>query len=200
MANRGNLLPVRVKCTGRVPLLVHNVRLADPLDPWAKKLKAVSGKKTKSDDDHYEMARLEYFGGLYFDPDLGPYLPAEYLWTSIIGAARQSRKGKEVERAVSMTEDRMPIEYEGPRTIEELYNDGKGPFVDRRMAGVQGKKVARTRPRFPTGWVVETIFMLNLSGINAEDFKRYAELAGETEGLGDYRRIFGRFDTEVTPL
>lgn len=191
---------VHVKCTGTRPLLVHNVRLADPLDEWAKKLKTISGKKMKSDDDHFNMGRLEFFGGLYYDPEGGPYLPAEYLWTSIIGAARQSRKGKDIERAVSMSEDRMPIQYEGPRDIDSLWNEGKGRFVDRRMAGVQGKKIARTRPRFPIGWKVETIFLLNLAGINIEDFQRYAELAGETEGMGDYRRFFGRFEAEVTPL
>lgn len=198
MANTNNILRVHVKCTGTRPLLVHNVRLADPLDEKAKALKAVSGKSKKTDDDHWKMGWLEFDGGLYHTEDIGPYLPTEYLWTSIIGAARQSRKGKSIERAVSMTEERMPIQYDGPRDIEGLWGGGKSQFVDRRMAGVQGKKVARTRPRFPVGWVVETIFLLNLTGINAEDFTRYVELAGETEGLGDYRRMFGRFSAEVT--
>jgi hypothetical protein len=40
-------MKLRMTCTGTRPLLMHNVRLASPLDPYAKRLKALNSKKVK---------------------------------------------------------------------------------------------------------------------------------------------------------
>lgn len=53
--------------TGVTPLLVHNARLADPLDPIVRQTKPISGKRSKTEEDHLELARLEFIGGLYYD-------------------------------------------------------------------------------------------------------------------------------------
>ena len=68
-------MKVRLSIEGTAPLLMHNIRLADPLNPIAKAMKAISSKRKKTDDDLAQLARLEFEGGLYVLPDLGPYLP-----------------------------------------------------------------------------------------------------------------------------
>ena len=63
----------RITITGTAELLMHNARLANPLDSAAKAMKAISSKRVKTDEDHAEMARLEHFGSLYYDSEIGPY-------------------------------------------------------------------------------------------------------------------------------
>jgi hypothetical protein len=51
---------------------MHNSRLADPLDPIAKELKAASSKRKKTEPDFLEMEEIEFRGGIYHDTELGP--------------------------------------------------------------------------------------------------------------------------------
>jgi len=69
---------VRLQFSGNtMPLVMHNGRLADQLNPLAKRLKSLAAKRKKSDDDLMEIQRVEWEGGLYYDPKIGPYVPAE---------------------------------------------------------------------------------------------------------------------------
>ncbi len=43
---------------GTTPMLMHSERLANPFDPLTKEIKAISGKRKKTEDDLLEMARL----------------------------------------------------------------------------------------------------------------------------------------------
>jgi len=49
---------------GNLPLLMHNSRLASPLDKYSKELKSISGKRKKTDEDHELMALIEARGSL----------------------------------------------------------------------------------------------------------------------------------------
>lgn len=69
------MIKFRITLHGINPLLMHNSRLSNPLDPNAKAMKKVSGKRQKTDEDHAELARLEHAGSLYHDPIAGPYIP-----------------------------------------------------------------------------------------------------------------------------
>ena len=48
---------------GTAPLLMHNSRLADKLDPITQAKAAVSSKRKKTDEDDLELSRLEWLGG-----------------------------------------------------------------------------------------------------------------------------------------
>src|SRR5262249_49765792 len=50
--------------SGGSPLVMHNERLADPLDPFARDIAKVSKKRNKTEADHLEIARLEFLGGM----------------------------------------------------------------------------------------------------------------------------------------
>jgi hypothetical protein len=72
------MLDLKMTWTGRTPLVVHNDQLANPLGSYTKAIKAISSKRAKTEDDHLEMSRIEWEGGLYIDPELGPFLPTTY--------------------------------------------------------------------------------------------------------------------------
>lgn len=51
--------------TGVSPLLMHNGRLADPLDPLVKDIKKLSCKRPKTEADLERITKLEFLGSLY---------------------------------------------------------------------------------------------------------------------------------------
>ena len=77
---------------GGAPLVCHNERLADPLDPIVRDIAAISKKRNKTEADHLEIARLEFHGGLYTNGN-GPCLPAWNILRCLQdGAAAQARR------------------------------------------------------------------------------------------------------------
>lgn len=189
---------IRITLTGTAPLLMHNISLSDPLNETVREMKKITAdKKFKNTDEGIEqLARLEFAGGLYHDSAVGPYLPSENITGSFVAAAKATRQGKTISRALLLLDD-SPLAYEGPRDIDGLWADAR--FHDRRMVKVRQAKVARTRPRFDN-WRAEFDGDLDTELINLREFVEIAELAGRSEGVGDYRPRFGRFVSEVTQL
>ncbi|HEY9474166.1 MAG TPA: hypothetical protein VIS06_09985 [Mycobacteriales bacterium] len=192
-------IKVRITCTGTRPLLMHNVQLASPMNLYAKRLKALNSKRNKTDDDRMDIARVEFEGSLYFDDGMGPYIPAQNLFRSLVAGARLTKAGKKVERGLVMTEFMLPLGYKGPRTVEGLWGGGESSFVDIRPVTVQRNKVDRCRPIFRE-WAVEAEALIDPKVIEFEEFVEIASAAGAMEGLGDFRQMYGRFTAEVEPL
>jgi len=188
---------VRITLTGTAPLLVHNIRLANPLDPIAKAMKAVSSKRTKTDDDYEELARLEFVGGLYLDEAVGPYLPGQNIERSLTDGARITKAGKKVERGLFVTDDVVPLLYKGPRTAEDLWADEN--FRSVLAVKVGTSRVMRTRPMF-RDWAVEADAELDPTVLSLDELGPIAETAGSMTGLGDYRPRYGRFVSKVEKL
>lgn len=184
-----------LKLTGDGPLLMHNSRLANPMNPIAKALKTVSAKTRKTDADHLEMSRLEFLGGLYIDPDLGPYIPGPNIECCLKEAARMSKLGKQVERGVFVTQLVNPLAYRGPRAEAELWEDEN--FRRNDIVRVGQARVVRTRAEF-RGWALETRGVLDVDQLTPEKLEEIAAKAGLYIGLGDWRPNFGRFTAEVS--
>ena len=189
---------IRLEITGIRPLLMHDgSRLADPRHPLTRQMKAISSKKRKTDEDYDAMAKLEFIGGMYHDPDEGPYIPDFNLVKCLIKAAAAVRKGKDVERAIIIDDPIMPLIYDGPRDIQGLWDDGR--FVNVLPVKVGQSRVMRTRPYFRQ-WALTAECTLDIEMLNLDDFRAVVEMAGRTTGLCDYRPRFGRFDTVIETL
>lgn len=192
-AEETTLKTLRVKLTSRMPMLVHNERLANPMSEYTKALKKITSKKKKTDDDMVAISFAEFEGGLYHDDEVGPYVPAHWLLAMIKEAAKLSRRGRDVARAIFLTETKLPLKYSGPRDVQGLWN---AKFYDQRMVGNQGRRILRTRPKF-NQWSVEFDLCIDETVFNASDVADILRVGGQMCGLGDYRPTFGRFDTEV---
>lgn len=185
---------VSIELTGTSSMLCHNVQLADPFNEWARKIKEISSKRKKTEDDLEMMGKLEWFGSLYLCPEIpGPVLPTANIRKCLINAAKINRLGKQVERALAFSDMFVPIAYKGPRELEKLY-DSKGPvFRHRAVVTVQRNKVVRVRPKFQE-WAVVADALLLEDVLDPGDLQRIIELAGLAEGLGDNRvNGYGRF-------
>lgn len=186
-----------VYATGTRPLLMHNVQLASPLNSYAKQLKALSSKKTKTEEDRIDMAHIEFLGSLYHDPDLGPYIPGTMIFANLIEGARVLKAGKKVERGVDVVELVNPLLYKGPRDPEELWADPN--FVDMRSVRVTSSRVDRTRPIFHE-WAVAFELLIDPEILDFEETERIIHNAGTLSGFGDYRKMFGRYRTKIEQL
>lgn len=187
-----------ITITGTAPLLQHNVRLGDPDDEYVReisKLNALKGKIT--DEQRSERDWLKFRGGLYYDDNDGPILPAANLFKSIQQCAGLTRNGKDIERGLIILDEHAPLDYDGPRKPEDLYGDGKTQYVDRRMAKVNRAPVVAIRPRF-NEWSATFRYDLDEEIMNPDDFQYIAERAGRLIHVGDYRKFFGAYKVELT--
>lgn len=190
-----------LKLVGASPILLHSTRGADPLDPMVREFKKVSSVRKKTDELHAVMARMEWELGLYYDPDLGPYLPTTNLRACVIEGAKLSKRGMDLKRGTMVETDRVPLAYKGPREIEKLWD--AGTFRDVRAVVVGTARVMRTRPIFRPPWSVEFGLLYDPGVVQRDQLIACAETAGALVGLGDYRPpcggAFGRFTVEVSP-
>src|SRR5688500_8066190 len=171
------------------PLLMHNATLANPLNPLTKQFKEQTSKRKKTDENLETIMRLEYFSSLYWDQILGPYIPDVVFLASIRTAARGHQRGKDSERAVQVTEDKVPLQYKGPRTKEELY--ALPEFVDVRGVIVGQKRVMRCRPIFQS-WKAECEVIFDEALLNKEEVTQFIKEAGTRAGIMDMRPRYGR--------
>lgn len=177
---------------------MHNARLANPLDPIVREIKKITSKRKKTDEDIEEIMWLEFQGGLYHDENMGPYIPGRNMFASIKEAAKLSRHGTAVDRSLDVVEDKIKLEYKGPRTIKELFDaDNSRKYVDVRRMIVGQSAVMRCRPSFPPPWHAEFSVLFDPEVLNPADVEAFVEKCGRMTGLLDGRPREGRFEYEV---
>lgn len=188
---------LHIKLTGVTPLLMHNPRLSDPKDPIVRQMKELLAKKSKmTDSERDQMEDLEFMGGLYYDKEIGPYVESIAVLRTMHEAAKITRQGKDLLRAISPLQPTVPLLYDGPRKAEQLKADPQ--YRLRTSVGNKMNRVMRTRPMF-RNWALEFDgVMLEDAGLNKASIPDICATAGRSVGLLDGRIIgYGRFTSEV---
>jgi len=188
-------MQITAKLVGTKPLLLHNVDLANPLNPWARKMTDLRGtpSKRRTEKWHEEMAYVSFMGAFYDIPGVsGVAIPAENVRRSIIDAAKAQRLGTQVLRSLMVTVAAIPLIYDGPKTPQEMWDAGKWHLT--RMIRGTGGASPTTYPIFRE-WAVKAPFELDETLLNVRDLTEIVERAGRIEGLGASRKQgYGRFD------
>lgn len=174
---------------GMAPLLMHSGQLSDPLNEWTKAIKKITDKRKKTEADHEEVGRLEWFGGLYLFNG-APCIPREAIKATLLRAAFTLKKGPKVKPGV-VCEAHAPLLYEGPTDPKQLWEDGS--FADRRTKSMRGQRVVRTRPIF-FPWAADILLAFNDEMLNPEEIDELVAIAGHSIGLLDERPEYGRFN------
>ena len=198
-----------ITLTGTAPVIMNNARLANPLDPAAKALKVATGKRNKTDQDHETIFRLGHRGSMYFDSDLGPYLPGDNLWKSLQEGAKKHRLGQKVTEGVIILTDVNPLAYgtfdkegklvkPGPREVEKLWADTNYRFMAARVTGSGSRRVRVPfcRPIFRQ-WIASAEGTLDEAIIDLAELRLIAETAGTRVGVCDWRPRYGRFTAVI---
>lgn len=193
----GTMDTVSVHVGGTAVLLMHNVRLANPLDEYAKAIKLITSKPKKTDADYEEIFRLEHAGGLYYSEKVGPYIPSRMIRASIINGGKGLKLGTAVERTMLVGEAQAKLIYDGPRDRDKLYQSGH--YTDIRPVSGQGarggSKTMRCRPMFEQPWSLTFTLSVDPTIISLDNLRQCVERAGAHHGIGDGRSEgYGRFE------
>lgn len=185
---------LRFTIHGTSPLLMHNDRLANPFDDYTKALKAVSSKRKKTEDDLFEMSRLEFLGGLYYSESAGIHVPGVNVFAMLKAAGKLRKMGAAINRAVLVQEDEIELKFpDAGATPDQLQAMRK--YVDMRTIknGPTSGRVVRTRPIF-RDWGLQFTVLYDERAIQRDDLEHAVADGGSMIGLGDYRPRFGRFE------
>jgi hypothetical protein len=191
------LKTLKVRLSG-LSIIPHNGQMADPRNSFAKALKAITGKRKKTDSDHEEMARLEFLGSLYTNGH-ELILPGYLIEAAIIGGAKKSKSGPTAKMAIFADGDGT-LDFEGkPDVISEevlskLFEDGNHHIT----VGVKvtTARIMRTRPMF-RNWFSDVSLQFEEELVNRAAVLQFLSDSGTQVGLCDWRPKYGRFSTQV---
>ena len=192
-------MKVLLKLEGQSALVMHNERLADPLDEFTRAIGAVSKKRQKTEADHLEIARLEFYGGLYANPMIPgpaevngqvPCIPAWNIIRCLQDGGKRHKRGADVLRGVYPLDESALLTYDGPASAEELWKEGG--FALRKTVGVQRSRTVRTRPIF-SEWQAELPVEVDSTVFDLDTLQHIWKDAGVYAGLGEMRPVYGRF-------
>jgi hypothetical protein len=179
---------------GTSPLLMNSSEY-DRASEHYRTLHLLGKKKGKSLDDQERLLELEWELALYFDDEIGPYIPGRNIKELLRAAATKWRKGEEVKRSLVVLESRVPLLYDGPRTRLELREQGYHYDAMVANAGAGSGRVDRRRPCFPE-WSLVAELAYDPEDLDFDFLGLVAERA-QKYGLGDYRPTFGAFTAEL---
>lgn len=180
---------LNVKIKGVCPLILHNGQMADPLNRFAKASKAISKKKTKTDEDYEALSKNEFLSSFYMDGER-LVVPGINIESLLVAGAKKQRAGGDAKSGIRVEQD-PAIEYLGPKTPEALFADDNF----RLTVGVRIKqaRVMRCRPIFKN-WSLTFGIIFEDEILNPEEVALYLTEAGSKVGLGDWRPRYGRFE------
>lgn len=192
---------IKIKMIGRSPLIMHNDQLADPLNEYTKQIAAFTGKKkNQTSDDRAQVAKLEWFGGIYLDSVTKQVVvPARNIIKCLRDGAAVTRQGKTVARALSPTALSFPLVYpDSNLPLGQLCERPEYSF--RTLVKVGLSRISRVRPQFPQ-WQLISQFALLEDIMDLSTVDHIVSNSGLTTGIGDARILgYGRFSSSVTEV
>ena len=190
----------RIVITGISPLLQNNPQTVDPFNRFAKAKKSITNKRTaKTDDDLLELGNLETESKLYFDDEIGVYIPATWITEAIICTGFSVAKiGRAKMRGgLFAAEPKIKLKYRGMNKVKTITDVVMNPEFRHRMLLKQGQvRVPKDAPIFHD-WSFETAVEFDDTVVDMGSLRRIVERSAKYGGFGDFRPTFGRANAEV---
>jgi hypothetical protein len=196
-----------------VPIIFHAPNTVDPLNIYSKKLKPLTSKRKKNDEDHESIARIEWEASFYHhDGNIG--LPGKNIKAMLINGAKKNKLGTTFKSAIMVDEFFCPVSVkkngkyvplngigDKPKDLDEIpmkcfEKYYKPEHIDRREMKVTTSKVMRTRPVF-MDWMLECTIYFENTLVNEADIIQALKVAGLQCCLGDSRPENGKFTFEL---
>jgi hypothetical protein len=190
----------RITITGLNYLLQNNPQTVDPFNKFSKAMKAITKKRTgKTEDDLIELGNIETEAKLYFDTDLGVYVPTRWLTEAICtGAFAVIKTGKDKMRGgIFAVEEKAKLRYKDMDKVKTLTDVVMNPVFRHRALLPQGQvRVPKDFPIFKN-WSFATDIEFDDTVVDFQSLKRVVERTATYVGFGDFRPTFGRATAEV---
>lgn len=185
---------LNVRIEGICPLLQHDDKTANPFNPYTKRLKEISSKRKKTEDDLLAMARIEWEASLYYTKKDGYFIKAECFEASLLAAAKSKKLGTIFKQAVSIPDNPAFHFKDEKKTPEQLFEMDE--YKDFRTVKVTTSKIIRCRPVFEN-WYCDVCIWYEETRLDESELLQVLEYAGRYIGVCDYRPKYGRFTSSV---
>jgi hypothetical protein len=196
-------MPIRsatVAISGITPLLQNNPQTVDRFNKFAKRMAQINAKKTRrTDDDYLELRDLEMEAKVYFDSEIGVYVPASWLAEAIATSAFKVAKisRADIRGAMFTTEDKLKLAYRDSDKVKGIQDIVKNETFRQMLTLPQGQvRVVKAFPIFHK-WSFETSLEFDDKIIDPDSLTRIVEHTAKYGGFGDFRPKFGRAIAEV---
>jgi hypothetical protein len=191
----------KIAIKGINPLLLNNPQTVDRFNPYAKRMAAINAKKTRrTDDDYKELRELELKAKLYFDDEVGVYIPGRWVMEAIASngfrVAKLSRDN--IRGALFISDEKIKLNYKGMNKVKQSEDVVVNPEFHWVVGMPQGQvRVMKAFPKF-SDWSFETMAEYDDKIIDPDSLTSIALHAARYGGFGDFRPTFGRAVAEVT--
>lgn len=190
-----------IKITGINPLLQNNPQTVDRFNPYTKRMAQINAKKTRrTDDDYHELQDIEVRAKLYFDENVGVYVPATWISAAIAATAFKVAKisKADIRGALFTTEDKIKLNYRDSNKVKAPQDIVGNPDFRINMTLKQGQvRIVKAVPIFHE-WSFQTMVEYDDKIIDPDSLTRIVEHMAKYGGFGDFRPTFGRAVAEVS--
>lgn len=198
---------IKLQWTGLRPLVMSNPQTVNIVNPHAvesRRLGALTkAARKKGDEDRLveleeQQRKNDFAASAYFDAE-GFYLPDTVILACLKEAARTIRKGKDIDRAVIMTEtEARLVTRKRFKSIEDAFtDDGFRLETPAKIPPKTGALIWKCRCMIPTGWTCAFTLEFEDSLIAEKTLREIATVAGSLIGVGGWRPKFGRFSVDT---
>lgn len=189
-----------VSITGIGPLLQNNPQTVDRFNKYTKRMAQINAKKTRrTDDDYRELQDIEVRAKVYFDDDIGIYVPATWLSSSIAATAFKVAKisKADIRGAVFITDNKLKLTYRDMGKVKTPQDIVGNPDFRIALTLKQGQvRVVKAAPIFHD-WSFAAQVEFDDKIVDPDSLTRIIDHTAKYGGFGDFRPTFGRAIADV---
>ena len=200
---------LQVKLTGLRPIIMGNpqgISLTNQYSVNSRRISSAMKTARKKGDEsrlvelQEEQSKNDFFTSAYWTKEDGFYLPDSVVEACFKEAGRTLRKGRDVDRAVLVSEMLIVLKT-GHRfnSLEDAYAHEafrmEGPC---KIPPKTGALIWKTRCMIPAGWTTQFQLEFDETTISAKILTEIVNVSGQSIGIGGWRPKFGRFTAEVS--
>ena len=186
---------IEMTIKGTAPLLMNSNQGVNPLHPLTKKLKVLTAKRKRTEEDDEEILHLKWLMGLYWEDGIGVGIPSNNVEAMFRNAAKSVRKGATAKQqsALVVTPLFIPLEFEDRgKSRDDLWDEPSRKYHDVRVGKIKQASVLLSRPRF-NNWSLTFKVTFDEKKFDLSEVVDLFEYAGRDVGLCDYRERYGKF-------
>ena len=192
---------LKAKFAGINPLLQNNPQTVDRFNPYTKAMKRINDKKTRrTDDDFLELKNIEVRAKIYWDDEIGIYVPATWVTSAIAGASFKRAKiaKADIRAGVFAVNDKIKLNYRDMNKVKTPDDIVGNPDFRLDMTLKQGMvRVVKSVPIFHN-WNFDCDLEFEDTVIDADSMTNIIGYVARYGGFGDFRPTFGRATAEVS--
>lgn len=190
---------LKAKFTGLNPLLQNNSQTVDVFNKYSKLKKPLTSKRTKTDEDILELRAIEVESKLYFNEELGVYVPQSWVMASLAKNSWSHIKVKKdhVRAGIFIVEDKVKLKYDGMDKVKKITDIPNNDRFVTTLILPQGQvRLAKAFPIFHK-WSFEFTIEYDDTIFNSKELESLLEYCAKYNGFGDFRPTYGRALCEV---